>query len=427
MAAGAGGGWCDALHAQGHRAFAPTLTGVGERAHLMSPLITLETHIADVASLIEAEELQDVVLAVHSYAGMIGTAIADRMPQRLKHLVYVDAVVPKPGESWSSTHASATREARLAAAQARHDYSFPAPDPAGVRPGPPRTTPGCSAARRPTRHTYQAALQFDPKRVAGRAAHLHRLRAAGAGHHRFDPPARAGCELLGRRLDRRAAASGCSSWPPGTTRWSARRRLTACCWPAPERPLWGTRGARRELFPWAENPSSAHPGGEARQSRDMAGKSKWILGAAAVAIAAAGAFFVAGGTSAAPETTFVLLDGSKKTTADLKGKVALVNFWATSCTTCVAEMPKMVSTYDKYQAKGYEHMAVAMSYDPPSYVVNFAQTRKLPFRRGHRQHRRGRQGLGRRAADAHHLPGEQEGRDREALCGRAELRRGCTS
>lgn len=111
----------------------------------------------------------------------------------------------------------------------------------------------------------------------------------------------------------------------------------------------------------------------------MAGKSKWILGAAAVAIAAAGAFFVAGGTSAAPETTFVLLDGSKKTTSDLKGKVALVNFWATSCTTCVAEMPKMVSTYDKYKARGYEHVAVAMSYDPPSYVVNFAQTRKLPF------------------------------------------------
>lgn len=111
----------------------------------------------------------------------------------------------------------------------------------------------------------------------------------------------------------------------------------------------------------------------------MAGKGKWILGAAAVVIAAAGAFFVAGGNSAAPETAFVLLDGSKKTTSDLKGKVALVNFWATSCTTCVAEMPKMVSTYDKYKARGYEHVAVAMSYDPPSYVVNFAQTRKLPF------------------------------------------------
>jgi pimeloyl-ACP methyl ester carboxylesterase len=165
------GGWCwrrvvDALHARGHRAHAVTLTGVGERVHLMSPLITLETHIADVAHAIEAEELQDVVLAVHSYAGMIGTAIADRMPQRLRHLVYVDAVVPKPGESWSSTHAGATREARLAAAKASADYSFPAPDPVvfGLQ-----AEDHAWVLRRQTPHpghTYQAPLQFDPQRVA---------------------------------------------------------------------------------------------------------------------------------------------------------------------------------------------------------------------------------------------------------------------
>lgn len=166
------GGWCwrrvvDALHARGHRAHAVTLTGLGERAHLLSSLITLETHIEDVANAIEAEEFGDVVLAVHSYAGMIGTAIADRMPQRLKHLVYVDAVVPRPGESWSSTHASATREARLAAAQASPEFALPAPDPAVF---------GLAAEdhewvrRRQTPHpghTYQAALDFDPKRVAG--------------------------------------------------------------------------------------------------------------------------------------------------------------------------------------------------------------------------------------------------------------------
>ena len=107
---------------------------------------------------------------------------------------------------------------------------------------------------------------------------------------------------------------------------------------------------------------------------------KWILPLAAVALAAAGAFFALGGTQAAPQTTFVLLDGSRQSTADLKGKVALVNFWATSCVTCVAEMPKMVATYDKYHAKGYEHVGVAMSYDPPSYVVKYTQTRKLPFK-----------------------------------------------
>jgi pimeloyl-ACP methyl ester carboxylesterase len=165
------GAWCwrrvvDALHAQGHRAVPVTLTGVGERVHLMSSLITLETHIADVANTIEAGELQDVVLAVHSYAGMLGTAVADRMPQRLKHLVYVDAVVPRPGESWSSTQASATRESRIAACEASPDYAFPPANPslygldgedyAWVQR---RQTPHPG-------HTYQAPLQFEPQRVA---------------------------------------------------------------------------------------------------------------------------------------------------------------------------------------------------------------------------------------------------------------------
>ena len=109
---------------------------------------------------------------------------------------------------------------------------------------------------------------------------------------------------------------------------------------------------------------------------------KKIIPAAALAIAlAVGAgIYLHTGVSAAPASTFVLLDGSKKTTDDLKGKVTLVNFWATSCVTCVAEMPKVIGTYDKYKAQGYDTLAVAMSYDPPSYVVNFTETRKLPFK-----------------------------------------------
>jgi peroxiredoxin len=82
----------------------------------------------------------------------------------------------------------------------------------------------------------------------------------------------------------------------------------------------------------------------------------------------------------APESNFVLLDGSRVSTAQLRGKVTLVNFWATSCASCVAEMPDIVSTYVKYQAQGFDTVAVAMRYDPPSYVVNFAQTRQLPFK-----------------------------------------------
>ena len=82
----------------------------------------------------------------------------------------------------------------------------------------------------------------------------------------------------------------------------------------------------------------------------------------------------------APESSFVLLDGSTVTSKQLQGKVSLVNFWATSCTTCVAEMPDIVATHNKFKDKGYETLAVAMRYDPPSYVVNFAQTRQLPFK-----------------------------------------------
>ena len=106
----------------------------------------------------------------------------------------------------------------------------------------------------------------------------------------------------------------------------------------------------------------------------------WITGVALAAFAGIGAYvYLGAGQQAAPSSTFVLLDGSQQTTADLRGKVTLVNFWATSCTTCVAEMPEIISTYQKYKDKGFDTLAVAMQYDPPAYVVNYAESRKLPF------------------------------------------------
>ncbi len=167
-----GGAWYwrpvqQALIRAGHNAHAVTLTGLGERAHLLSPQITLQTHIADVRQALAAEEMSDCILVVHSYAGMLGTAVADREPPgTLKHLVYVDAVVPKPGESWSSTHASPTRRERLHAAEISPSYSFPAPDPkvfgladADYEWVKRRQTPHPG-------HTYEAPLSFDPRRVA---------------------------------------------------------------------------------------------------------------------------------------------------------------------------------------------------------------------------------------------------------------------
>lgn len=80
-----------------------------------------------------------------------------------------------------------------------------------------------------------------------------------------------------------------------------------------------------------------------------------------------------------PEVTFVNLQGQKITSQDLRGKVVMINFWATSCVTCVKEMPQMVETFNKYNAQGLEFIAVAMAYDPANYVLNFVETRKLPF------------------------------------------------
>jgi peroxiredoxin len=95
----------------------------------------------------------------------------------------------------------------------------------------------------------------------------------------------------------------------------------------------------------------------------------------------AGAALVAGcsGRDPAPDFSYTLLDGNKASTQALRGKVVLVNFWATSCVTCVKEMPQIAAVHQKFAPRGYETLAVAMSYDPPAYVANFAQTRQLPF------------------------------------------------
>jgi peroxiredoxin len=113
-----------------------------------------------------------------------------------------------------------------------------------------------------------------------------------------------------------------------------------------------------------------------------ASKPSWIKPAAVAAavLAVAGIGYAAFARSVpAPDVTFISIDGQKISTQDLRGKVVMVNFWATSCTTCVHEMPAMVDTYNKFKGQGLQFIAVAMSYDPPNYVLNFTETRKLPF------------------------------------------------
>ena len=83
----------------GHEFYTPSYTGLGERAHLADPSNDLETHIQDVLGVIEAEDLRDFVLLGHSYGGMVATGVADRARDRVKHLIYLDAFVPKDGQS----------------------------------------------------------------------------------------------------------------------------------------------------------------------------------------------------------------------------------------------------------------------------------------------------------------------------------------
>jgi pimeloyl-ACP methyl ester carboxylesterase len=92
------------LESAGHRVLAPSLTGYGDKAHLLSPEVGLDTHVDDIAGLIEEERLTDVVLVGHSYAGLVISSVANRLPERIAHLVYLDAMVPEDGETAVDIH-----------------------------------------------------------------------------------------------------------------------------------------------------------------------------------------------------------------------------------------------------------------------------------------------------------------------------------
>jgi len=98
------GGWCwrdvaAQLHSAGHTAISATLTGLGERAHLITPQVGLDTHVTDIVGLMHYRDLTAVTLVGHSYGGMVITAVAEQVPDRIRRLVYLDASVPQDGES----------------------------------------------------------------------------------------------------------------------------------------------------------------------------------------------------------------------------------------------------------------------------------------------------------------------------------------
>jgi pimeloyl-ACP methyl ester carboxylesterase len=128
-----GGSWMWArlaqlLRKQGHEVFTPSMTGIGERAHLASPEVDLSFHVKDILQVIEYERLADFVLVGHSYGGMVVTAVADRVPEKIRTLVYLDAFVPKNGESLIDLARPEMREKLLAL----QDWRVPPPPPQGM-------------------------------------------------------------------------------------------------------------------------------------------------------------------------------------------------------------------------------------------------------------------------------------------------------
>jgi pimeloyl-ACP methyl ester carboxylesterase len=123
------------MRAAGHRLLTPTYTGLGERAHLANPAIDLTTHIEDVLGVIKYEGLLDFVLVGHSYGGMVATGVADRVPERISRLVYLDAFVPRDGQSLYDLQSEDARQRSRQASRSGNGWQIP------PNPVPPDTSP----------------------------------------------------------------------------------------------------------------------------------------------------------------------------------------------------------------------------------------------------------------------------------------------
>lgn len=148
------------LRSRGHVLLAPTLTGLGERAHLASPAIDLETHVADILGVMRCEGLRDVILVGHSYGGMVATVVADRIADRVSQLVYLDAFVPRDGECLLDLMARPAAE-RMVEAAGRDGQGWKVPP----NPLPPDTPPDDAEWMLPLREMQPIATFRQPARI----------------------------------------------------------------------------------------------------------------------------------------------------------------------------------------------------------------------------------------------------------------------
>jgi pimeloyl-ACP methyl ester carboxylesterase len=165
------GAWCwrrvlPALWGAGHRVVTVTLTGLGERAHQLSPAITLGTHVQDVVTAVRAEECRDAVLVGHSYGGLPVTGAADVLGDAVARLVYVDGVVPEPGDCWSTRNPPEVQGERRGAI-ARHGHLPPPPPEAFGLAGDDAAWVGRRQTPQPA-GVYDDPVHFDAARWAAR-------------------------------------------------------------------------------------------------------------------------------------------------------------------------------------------------------------------------------------------------------------------
>jgi pimeloyl-ACP methyl ester carboxylesterase len=174
------------MTARGHRLITPTYTGLGERVHLASCEIGLDTHIADIVNVLEFEDLTDVCLVGHSYGGMVATGVADRAPPRIRKLIYVDAFAPRDGDSAFDIMPEAVRDQRTKAAD---PIGFMAPSQM-----PPDTSPEdvawCAPRRKP--HPFKAFAEKISltREFAGERHYILCPKHSSGGFRRFHDRAR---------------------------------------------------------------------------------------------------------------------------------------------------------------------------------------------------------------------------------------------
>ena len=209
------GGWCwrdlkPLLEAAGQRVYTPTLTGLGERAHLARPEVGLETHVEDILALYRYEDLSDTLLVGHSYGGLVVGMVADRMPERINTLIYLDALVPEDGVSLVDLQAPERVEGWRQAAKASGGWLIPPPSSAfyGVTDPALQAWADARCTPQPWRSVFDKAVITGRTGQVGKTVYIRCLLHTLDYMERFAEQARSAPCLPDAQVDPRPTGQG---------------------------------------------------------------------------------------------------------------------------------------------------------------------------------------------------------------------------